>query len=123
MRVLLIEPDMQLGQIYKQALKRAGHTVDWQRDAQNAIEAAEKMRPETVILEVQLARHNGIEFLYEFRSYPDWQNIPVILQTAALGLPADEGLLTRLGVSAVHYKPQTSLAQLCASIDRTLVAR
>jgi DNA-binding response OmpR family regulator len=118
MNILLVEPDEQLGQIYSQALQRAGHKVDWRRDAQTAIEAADQTRPEAVILEVQLARHNGIEFLYEFRSYPDWQKTPVILHTNALGLPSSEDLLARLGVHAVHYKPQTSLAQLVTSLGR-----
>ncbi len=118
MIILLIEPDTQLGEIYTSALQQAGHRVYWQRDAQSAIKAADKVRPDSVILELQLARHNGIEFLYEFRSYPDWQNIPVMLHTSALALPASPELLAGLGVQVVHYKPQTTLAELCASLER-----
>ena len=118
MTILLIEPDVQLGQIYMAALQRAGHSVYWQRDAQSAIEAANTAKPDVVILEIQLARHNGVEFLYEFRSYPDWQETPILLNTNALDLPADEHLLSTLGVKAIHYKPQTTLGELIASVER-----
>jgi len=122
MNILLIEPDAQLGDIYSSALQRAGHKVDWRRDAQDAIASADDTRPDVVILELQLARHNGVEFLYEFRSYSDWQDIPVILQTSALDLPAGADLLERLGVRAVHYKPQTTLAELVTSVERLTVS-
>ncbi len=118
MKIMLIEPDMQLGRIYAKALQRVGHQVHWQRNAQESIDVADKVHPEAVILEVQLARHNGIEFLYEFRSYPDWQQVPVILHTNAIELPADERLLARLGVQAILYKPQTTLATLIATVER-----
>lgn len=120
MRVLLIEPDIQLGTIYRQALQRAGHIVSWQSGAQSAIEAADRQKPDVVVLELQLARHNGVEFLYEFRSYPDWEQVPIILHTSVTMPPVNKELLERLGVRALHYKPQTTLGELVASIGRAL---
>ena len=118
MIILLIEPDIQLGQIYSKALQRAGHSLHWQRDAQSAIEIADTVKPDLVVLEIQLARHNGIEFLYEFRSYPDWQQTPIILNINAHELPADKHLLDKLGIRDILYKPQTKLADLVASVER-----
>ncbi len=120
MKILLIEPDTQLGSIYTDALAKAGHEVLFRRDAQAAIETAESSQIDLVILELQLARHNGVEFLYEFRSYPDWQGIPIILHTSVDVLPASQDLLKRLGVQATHYKPKTTLAQLVKSVEQTL---
>lgn len=120
MNVLLIEPDIQLGAIYKQAIEQAGHIVSWQRAAQSAIEAADKQKPDVVVLELQLARHNGVEFLYEFRSYPDWEQVPIILHTSVTMLPVSKELLERFGVQTLHYKPQTTLGELIASIGRVL---
>lgn len=112
LRVLLIEPDKQLGEVYAEALTAAGHKVVVAREAQEALEAADQLVPEIIILELQLARHNGVEFLYEFRSYPDWQNVPVIINSGVFELPINADLFERLGIKAVLYKPTTTLRRL-----------
>lgn len=118
--VLLIEPDTVLGRTYRQALEHAGHVVSVARGAQQAINAAEDLVPDVVVLELQLAGHNGIEFLHEFRSYGEWQSTPVIINTFATpGLLADaeEALRRNFGVKAVLYKPRTSLQQLISAVN------
>ena len=70
-----------------------------------------------------LAGHSGVEFLYEFRSYSEWRNIPVIILT---GVPRGElGLsdvaMTDLGVVGYLYKPETSLAGLAKLARRALL--
>ncbi len=120
MNVLLIEPDYLLAETYFQALTDAGHTVVAAAGAQTAIVVADQVKPEFVILELQLIEHSGIEFLYEFRSYLDWQAIPVLIHTQVP--PAEfsgnaELLRSELGVARYLYKPHTTLRQLLASVD------
>lgn len=118
-RILLIEPDAILARIYAQALECEGHVVVLQTSAQRAIMQADEQRPDVIILELQLASHSGIEFLYEFRSYADWQQIPIVLFT---NVPASEFVDTwdvlrdGLGVSAYLHKSSTTLAQLLRSV-------
>jgi len=117
--VLLIEPDRVLADIYYQALHKTGHKVVVCPSAQAGILAADKHMPDAVILELQLVGHSGLEFLYEFRSYADWQNVPVILQTH---IPPSEFagardlLMDELGVSTYLYKPQTNLDTLLRNV-------
>jgi len=123
MHLLLIEPDKLQAGIYAEALQHAGHTVTRACSAQAAVHAADEQMPDLVILELQLPAHNGVEFLYEFRSYPEWLHIPVILHTF---VPPQEltyaaTLEHELGVAQVLYKPKTSLHQLCTAVT-TLVA-
>jgi two-component system phosphate regulon response regulator PhoB len=116
--ILLIEPDRLLAEIYQQALSREGHNVTACAGAQSAILSADQQTPDLVILELQLVEHSGIEFLYEFRSYSEWQHIPVIIHTM---VPAGEFsrsgqlLETELGVYSYLYKPRTSLNQLLSN--------
>lgn len=120
--ILLLESDLVLVETYARALRQAGHDVCQVTDAQTAIQSADACRPDLVILEFQLAAHNGIEFLYEFRSYAEWQAVPVIIQSVVP--PTAVQILTlqrELGVNAYHYKPRTSLHQLLASVDEQLV--
>lgn len=81
MNVLLVEPDVLLAELYERSLQPAGHEVASVRGAQQAVMAADETPPDIVILEPLLALHNGVEFLYEFRSYTEWSGIPIVLLT------------------------------------------
>jgi DNA-binding response OmpR family regulator len=120
MNILLIEPDRPLAEVYQTALLAAGHRVVVCAGAQAAIMAADQQAPQLVILELQLVEHSGIEFLYEFRSYGDWQNIPVILQSLVppTEFNGSQDLLTnQLGVQAYLYKPRVNLKQLIKTVN------
>jgi DNA-binding response OmpR family regulator len=118
--ILLIEPDRLLAKTYLQALESAGHTVQVCATAQTAVFCADDQQPDAVIMELQLVGHSGIEFLYEFRSYADWQEVPVIIAT---NVPAGEFsgswqlLKKELGVGSYFYKPLLSLKTLLAAVD------
>ena len=121
--ILLLEPDHVLAEIYCQTMARAGHKVTIATSAQGAITAADAIRPDIVILELQLVEHSGIEFLYEFRSYQDWQHIPVLIHTQVPPgeFTANRQLLKKqLGIQAYLYKPHTSLRELVSQIDKHL---
>ncbi len=120
-KVLLIEPDSVLARAYMQALEHSGHIVRHVSGAQEGIHAADDDMPEVVVLELQLNAHNGIEFLHEFRSYVEWQKIPVIINTylrpsALAGV--QKALVQDLGVSVCLYKPQTTLRQLVSLVNQ-----
>ncbi len=113
-QVLLVEPDKLLAASYRRVLTEVNISSEWQQTAQDAINSIDKVRPEIILLEVQLHGHNGIEFLHELRSYPDWQSIPIILLTLVpeheLGL--NDQIRQQLSIVEYCYKPQTSLEQL-----------
>ncbi|MCA9337730.1 response regulator [Candidatus Saccharibacteria bacterium] len=116
--ILLIEPDKVLAKTYKAALGRAGYLVDWQLNAQDAITSVDSKHPVLIVLDVQLSGHNGVEFLYELRSYPDWQAIPVLILSAVteaeLGLSPETK--KKLHIVQCLYEPHTKLAELIAVV-------
>lgn len=124
--VLLLEPDRVLAQTYCQALTAAGHSVVPCASAQAAVLAADDRRPDVVILELQLIEHSGIEFLYEFRSYQEWQSLPVIAHTVVPFAEFDGCwplLREQLGLREYLYKPHVSLRRLLAAVrEAALVA-
>lgn len=122
-QILLIEPDRVLAESYVQALIHAGHEVQAAGGAQAAVMSADAILPDLVILELQLVEHSGIEFLYEFRSYADWQQVPVIIHSQVPQAEfADSGQLLQdeLGVKTYLYKPRTSLEELLTTINEHL---
>jgi DNA-binding response OmpR family regulator len=121
--ILLVEPDRVLAKIYYQALVQADHSVAVAHTAQGAVSAADRQCPDLIILELQLVEHSGIEFLYELRSYQDWQGIPIIIQAQ---VPPGEFTASRallkeqFGISSYLYKPQSSLEDLLDSVSKNI---
>lgn len=118
MNILLIEPDSVLGRTTKSALEAAGWMVGWERSAQKALDHLEDKIPDLIVLELQLGLHNGIEFLYEIRSYIEWQNLPVIVYSINPKVQdvMFTGAFEQLGVKATLYKPSCTIAKLVTAI-------
>ncbi len=118
MHILLIEPDKKLASTYVQALRAEGYGVDWATTAQGAVHLSDAQKPDLVILELQLSGHNGIEFIYEFRSYTEWQDIPIMLLTMSPphALQITQTTLDDFAIVACLYKPATSLKQLIRAV-------
>jgi len=99
-----------------------GHIIDWQVDPQEAIISVDVQPVDLIISELILAGRSGVEFLYELRSYPDWQKLPVIIYT---NVPAREvGVSAQsfgeLKIDAYHYKCSTPLIDLLKSVESCL---
>lgn len=121
-RVLLLETDQTLARNIGDFLRRGGHEVIWHKDPQAAIESADAEHPEVVVLDIILSTHSGVEFLYELRSYPEWQKLPVIIfsNVSLAELAASNEGLAHLNIAAYHYKPATSLIELAQSLEQVL---
>lgn len=124
--ILLIEPDRVLGRVYATALSSVGWDVTVSHNAQDAIIMADNNRPDIVVCELHLVSHSGIEFLYEFRSYNDWQDVPVVIMSSvplAEFAGSKRGLSVNLGVVEYLYKPNTSLRQLIRDVETILQSK
>jgi DNA-binding response OmpR family regulator len=121
--ILLLETDHLLAKNLAKFLKKLGHEVSWHVEPQSAMDHADQKRPDVIVLDLLLANHrSGIEFLYEFRSYPEWQNLPVVIfsHVAAEGLKDCLDSMQQLNVAAYRYKPTTSLSDLAQTINNAL---
>jgi len=124
MKVLILESDKILARNLSLLLERAGHTVCCNVDAQAAIISADKEKPDAIIMDLLLAGRSGAEFLYEFRSYPEWHGIPVYILSSVLPSEAgvDSGCFNKLNVKRFFYKPTTALGDILSSLESATVA-
>lgn len=116
--VLLVEPAADLAEVLAKALAAQGINSQTAYSAQSAIAKADKQKPSVIVLELVITRHNGLEFIHEFRSYADWLDIPIIIYSRVsaeeLGLKPE--LLINLGIVKHFYKPTTTLSQLVEAV-------
>lgn len=120
MKILLVEPDAVLASICVNYLEKNKIKVRVVSNAQSAIDAVDDEIPDLILLELQLSAHNGFEFLYELRSYPEWQSIPIIIHSLIPQYVTElsKNKMEQLGIKEYLYKPTTSLKSLNNCIDR-----
>jgi len=120
--VLIIEPSADLAQVIALGFARKEITSVIANSAEDAIKQADQSKPKLVILELLMPKHNGLEFIHEFRSYGDWIDIPIIIYSQ---ISADEAGITEqvkkdIGIKEHFYKPTTSLQKLVDQAEQVL---
>jgi DNA-binding response OmpR family regulator len=120
MNVLVVEPDALSAQYVCDQFAAHGADVFVAQSGQQAVDILDSASIDCIVLEPQIGIHNGVEFLYELRSYNDWQHIPVVIWT--LNQTLVHGRFAKpwreLGVTELLYKPHVSLAQLWQAAER-----
>jgi len=84
MRILLVEDDPMLGAATQQALRDAGHAVDWVRDGAAALAGAAAVPYEALLLDLGLPRRDGLAVLRSLRH--SGNELPVLIVTARDGV-------------------------------------
>lgn len=115
----MLEPDAQLAGIYRELFEMVGYEVRRSVSAQDAVFLVDEKLPDVILVELQLVAHSGIEFLYELRSYAEWQDIPVLIHSCIPPIEFQDSmeLLTNmLGVKSYLYKPHTTLQTLLREV-------
>ena len=84
-QILLVEDEDILATIIEDALDTAGYQVTLAEDGQAAWEIlqAGQIHFETILLDREMPRMDGMELLRKLKSSPNYNSIPVIMETAA----------------------------------------
>jgi DNA-binding response OmpR family regulator len=112
-RILVVEDDDVLANMYRSALCFAGFDVEIAGDGLTALEDIDTDHPDLVVLDINLPQLGGDRILSEVAATPDTRDIPVIVVTGS-----DE-VTTTGRVSAVLRKP-CDPGDLVAVIEQTL---
>jgi len=78
-RILIVEDDPQLRELYRNALRTAGYVVAAVEDGADALRQIEHSMPALVILDLALPRVDGRDVHRELKARPDTRDIPVIV--------------------------------------------
>jgi DNA-binding response OmpR family regulator len=119
MRILLVEDDKDLADMYKMQLAFGGHKVRVAADAQAALDVLDNHPVDIIVLDIMLPTHNGLSVLYELRSYSDWKKLPVVVLSnlAAEEIGVSRQALRSLGIKHYLNKTHTKAAQLLEAVE------
>lgn len=119
MRVLLLEPDRIMARCIRTELEKRNIRVDVSVSADDAVACADKNKPDVVVCELSLSGHSGTEFMYEFRTYSDWQHIPLIIFSSLTVSPEIVNCSdwNTLDIHKYMYKSRTDVVQLADEVE------
>ena len=112
--VLLIDDDVGLAAFARMALESGGYTVHWADGGVAGLEAARRVRPDLILLDLQMPDVHGIDVLRQLKADPATAEIPVVVCSGQASLLAGS---ERAVVGGVLDKP-FRLAELFATINR-----
>ncbi len=115
MKVLIVEDDKLLSEMYQEAFEQAKHEVivaDGAQDALNKLDKEDTI--DFLLLDMLLPGRSGVEILHELSSYADWQFIPVIMMSdiARENIKISDENLEKYGIRKIIYKPATSPSEI-----------
>jgi CheY-like chemotaxis protein len=110
-RVLFVEDDISVAQMYRLKLELDGYTVDIAGDGLVALEKARSEHPDIIFLDIRLPKLDGLSVLEALRADPGTERIPVvILSNWNEKELVDRGI--KLGALDHMIKSQTTPARL-----------
>jgi two-component system phosphate regulon response regulator PhoB len=80
-KVLIVEDDPQVREMYRLALRAAGHVVAAVEDGTDALRQIEQAVPALVVLDLALPRLGGHDVYCELKARPDTRDIPIVVVT------------------------------------------
>ncbi len=79
--ILVADDDRVLTRLLKKYLEEHGLSVVVSNDGEEALKELERMRPDLILLDIQMPKVNGYSFLFEMRKLEQCAAIPVIILT------------------------------------------
>lgn len=118
-KILLVEDDVNLRDIYFARLQAEGYELAVASNGEEALATAVKEKPNLIILDVMMPRISGFDVLDILRSTPETAHTKVIMMTA-LSEQADKDRGKSLGVDEYLVKSQVTLEDVVATVKKTL---
>ena len=118
-KVLLVEDDNNLREIYEARMQAEGYEVYSAHDGEEALVVAKAQLPDLIISDVMMPRISGFEMLDIIRNTEGLKDVKVIMLTA-LGQNEDQKRAENLGANRYLVKSQVTLEDIVKAANELL---
>ena len=118
-KILLIEDDPFLLDMYSTKFKEVGFDIEVAQDGEMGISKAKEIMPDLILLDVVLPKKDGFEVLKTLKSDGQTAKIPVVMLTN-LGLESDVKRGLELGAQSYIIKAHFTPTEVVAKIKEVL---
>jgi DNA-binding response OmpR family regulator len=118
-KILLVEDDMALRDIYSARFMAEGYEVVTASDGEQALTVAVKEKPDLIILDVMMPKISGFDVLDILRATPETKDTKIIMMTA-LSQASDIEKGKSLGADEYLVKSQVTLTDVVEKAKEVL---
>lgn len=118
-RILIVEDNVNINRAYKIILEKEGHDVNVVFDGKEALKQADLVKPELILLDLQMPIMGGLEFLQQYDLAKKHPDVQVIILS---NLDGHKEIQKALDLGAFKYilKARTSPRQLSLLIHHLI---
>lgn len=118
-KILLVEDDLTLAQVYRSRLEMEGFNVAHVDNGEDALAKAVEFGPDLIVLDVMMPKLNGFDVLDILRNTPQTTNIRIVMLTA-LSQSKDQERAKEMGVDDYLVKSQVVIGDVVDRIKHHL---
>jgi len=118
-KVLIVEDDTSLSEIYQIRLQAEGFDVITAMDGEEGLAVAIREKPDLILSDVMMPRVSGFDMLDILKSTPNTQHIKIIMMTA-LSSEDQRERGTGLGADAYLVKSQVGIEDVVTAVKKLL---
>lgn len=120
-KVLLVEDDINLRDIYSARFTAEGYQIVTASDGEEALATAVREKPDLILLDVMMPKISGFDVLDILRSTPETKNTKIIIMTA-LSQESDKARGEALGANQYMVKSQVTLEDVVGTVKQMLAS-
>ena len=118
-KILLVEDDDGLANVYQTRLEAEGFTVKRVPNGEDALAVAIEFKPDLILLDVMMPKVSGFDVLDILRNTPETANVKVVMLTA-LSQDTDKERADKLGADDYLVKSQVVIADVVERVKHHL---
>ncbi len=118
-KILLVEDDNNLREIYGERLLAEGYAIVSARDGEEALSVAITEKPDLIISDVMMPKISGFDMLDILRQTPETKDVKIIMMTA-LSQAEDKTRADKLGADKYLVKSQVTLEDVARVVHDLL---
>ena len=119
-KILLIEDEPKILEIYKSRFQEANHKIDTAPDGEEGLRKVNIFKPDIILLDILMPKMSGLEALKKLKSNEETKKIPVVLLTNVNGSEKNvqEGL--NLGAEGYLVKASHTSKEVQEKVEKIL---
>ncbi|MDX1535475.1 MAG: response regulator [Candidatus Spechtbacterales bacterium] len=118
-KILLVEDDPFLSEIYITKFEQVGYEVEIATDGESAVKKAHEIHPDVMLLDIVLPKMNGLEVLAELKKDSSVNDIKMIV-LSNLGSDEDISRAKEIGADGYLVKSQYTPSEVVSQIENVI---
>lgn len=118
-KIVIVEDEGPIAQMYKMRLERAGYEVGVAGNGREGLDLCQKMKPDAALVDVMMPEMGGLEMIEKMQA-TDWGKKPLVMLLTNLSQQESKMDRSKHRIDAYAVKAYHTPSQLLAKVEELL---